>query len=325
MTAAVKALGLKLLTLSPVYGLLRRRALAADPVTILCYHTLRPAAEPLDAWTVLPVEAFRAQIAALRESYDIVSLDDALAPRKARGRPRVVLTFDDGEVGMVDHLLPIVRAEALPVTVYVATAQIETGVPYWFDRVMNALQGGGRARIDVSGLGRWDVGPARGKARWGEIGAILEALKDTDPAQRDGLADAVVAQAGPMADGFRPLQPMTPDQLRDLAAEPNVTIGAHSHGHELLDQIPAEAARASIARSRDLLRDWTGREIRHFAYPNGNYAPGLMTLLEALGFASATILEDRLMTPDAAPMALPRVAIGRYDPLPRVRLRLVGV
>ena len=327
MKAALKRLALHGLTARPVYGLLRSRALVGDPVTILCYHTLRPDAEPLDAWIALRLGDFRAQIDALRQDYNIVSLDAALAPAPKGARPRAVLTFDDGERGLYDHLLPIIAAEDLPVTIYVATAQIETGIPYWFDRVMNALQGPGATRIDMgaAGLGAWTVGPGRGKTRWTQIGPILEALKAAPPADRDVLADAIVAQAGAPAGGFTPLQPMTLPQLKELAARPHVTIGAHSHGHELLDQIPLPEARASIARSRELLQGWTGQPIRHFAYPNGNYTPDLTAVLADLGFASATILEDRLAQADAPARALPRIGVGRYDPLPRFRLRLVGV
>lgn len=324
MKAVLKRLGLGVLTAGPIYAVLRRRALAGDPVSLLCYHTLRPDDEPLDAWLALRMGDFRAQIAALRAQYDIISLDDAMKPATGR-RPRAVLTFDDGEWGMYAHLLPFIEAEKLPVTIYVATGQIETGQPYWFDRVMNALQGEGQRDIILPDLGRWVVGPARGKARWQQISPILNALKTCPQAMRDALADQIVAQAGPQGDGFTALAPMTLAQLKTVAANPLVTIGAHSHGHELLDQLPLEAASASIARSKTLLEEWTGNPVRHFAYPNGNYSKALMGVLADQGFLSSVILEDGLMHPTSPRQALPRVSVGRYDALDRVRLRLVGL
>lgn len=324
MKAFLKRGALWALTTPPVYGVLRRRALQENPVTILCYHTLRPASEQLDAWTVLSVEAFRAQIDLLRRDYDIVSLDDALAPA-TNDRRRVVLTFDDGELGLYEHLLPVVRAEALPVTVYVATGQIETNRAFWFDRVMNALQGAGTTKIVLDGIGSWQIGPDRGKQRWAQIGPVLEALKAANTADRDALADKIVAQTAQQTKGFTPLQPMSPLQLQELSAEPLVTIGSHTHGHELLDQISLDIAGSSITQSRDLLEGWTGQDIRHFAYPNGNYTPDLMKTLYDLGFASATILEDRLMMPGDPRQALPRIGIGRYDGMERFRLRMIGM
>jgi len=160
------------------------------------------------------VDSFRSQIAMLRARYDIVSLDEALTFCTG-AKPRVVLTFDDGEYGLYEHLLPIVEEENLPVTIYVATKQIETGVAYWFDLVMNALQNEGETRIDLNEIGSWTVGPTRGKHRWAQIGTILEALKTASTADRDALAAEVVAQAGTPANGFTPLQPLTLKQLKE--------------------------------------------------------------------------------------------------------------
>ena len=169
----------------------------------------------------------------------------------------------------------------MPVTIYVATGQIESGRPFWFDRVMNALQAPGPVEIDLrdAGLRRWTLGPARpggaDAARWGVVSDILETLKTVDPARRETLADAIAARAPRPDRPPPPLAPMTPEEVAELARCEGVTIGAHSHGHELLDQVPEARARASIARSRALLEAWTGRPVRHFAYPNGNLSPAV--------------------------------------------------
>lgn len=326
LKAAVKALGRRTLAAPLPYRLLRARARARGGRTaILCYHTLGPDAETMDAWTVLRAGDFRAHLDAIRADWEIVSLDAALAA-PADGRPRAVLTFDDGDAGLHRHLLPLMEAERVPATIYVATAQIEAGRPYWFDRAMNALQAEGPFALDLTaqGLGVRNFGAARGPARWAEIGALLEALKRLDPAPREAAAEAICA-AAPAGSGFTPLAPLTRAELDEIAAHPLATIGAHSHGHELLDRIPPAAARKSLARSRALLEDWCGRPVRHLAYPNGNHDAGVRRLAAETGFASATILGQRLVRPGDDPFALPRLAIGRYDDATRLRLRLVEV
>jgi peptidoglycan/xylan/chitin deacetylase (PgdA/CDA1 family) len=326
--AAAKALARRALAAPAPYALLRARAAARGPATaILCYHTLAPDDETLDAWTALRVADFRAQLDALRAEREIVALEDALgAPRRGGGRPRAVLTFDDGEAGLRRHLLPIVEAERIPVTIYVATGQIETGRAYWFDRTMNALQAEGAFALDLAdhGLGRRGFGAARGPARWAAISDLLEAMKRLEPGPREAAA-AAVAERAPAGAGFTPLAPLTPAGLAELARHPLVTIGAHSHGHELLDRIPAAAARASMARSRALLEAWTGRAVRHFAYPNGNHDAAVRGLAAAAGFRTAAALDGRLHRPGGDPLALSRLGIGRYDDAIRLRLRLVGI
>ncbi len=316
----IKALALSVLSAPPIWSVLRRRALRNTPLTILCYHTLGPDRGGVNGWTALREGDFRAQVADIRAHYDIVSLDEALDGAGGK-RPRAVLTFDDGDRGLYAHLLPVLQDIPVPVTIYVATEQFETRQPFWFDRVVNALQGAGEIRVE--GLGAWTLPGTDDKAHWDALRPILQALKEVDPADRDALADKVVAEGGDAP--ALALGPMTKEELAELAAHPSVTIGAHTHGHELLDQIPLDEARASVAHSRKLLQDWTGQAVDHFAFPNGNHTPALRDMVKDLGFRSATILEERTAPRGCDPFALPRISAGRYDNAARMRLRLVGV
>ena len=318
----IRALARRALALPPIYRALHLRALAKGPLTILCYHTLSADTGGPDAWTALRVSDFRAQLALLRRHYRIVGLDEALVPGDG-SHPVAVLTFDDGDRGLHRHLLPILKEERLPVTIYVATGQIETGRPYWFDRVMNACRGPGHLEIDLSeaGLGKWAL-DGEGERRWLVQSALHDRLKRIDPAMRDRLADRIAAIA-PELPGPT-LGPMAVEELKELAALPHVSIGGHSHCHNLLDQIPLDEARESIARNRGLLEEWTGRAIRHFAYPNGNHSPAMRSLVAEMGFVSAMALDNALSWPGSDPFALSRLAIGRYDSVDRLKLRLAG-
>ncbi len=323
----LKQTALSVLSSGPVYSALRSKALRHNPTLVLCYHTLGPDTDVMDAWTVVRASDFRQQVAFLRKHFDIVSLDQALDPADPASRPRAVITFDDGDIGLFTHLMPIVEAEALPVTLYIATAQIESGQPYWFDRIMNALQNPIRSTIsiDTGGPKTWHVGPETGVARWMVISDILETLKRVPPALRVALTLEILQQAGPVQSRFTPLAPLSADQLRTLAQSPHITIGAHSHCHNLLDQIPLEEAAYSIRTSRRLLQDWTNQPINHFAYPNGNHNPDLHDAVKQAGFASATVLGSKLCDPlRTNPYAIPRVLVGRYDSLARLRLRFIG-
>ncbi len=325
---ALKQTALRLLSSGPVYASLRRVALRTTPTLILCYHTLGPDNENFDAWTVAKTAEFRRHINFLRRSFDIVSLDEALAQDKPIERPRAVITFDDGDVGLYTHLLPVVEAEAIPVTLYIATSQIETGTPYWFDRIMNALQNSEPTAVEIElerETRKWRVGPETGVARWMVMSDILETLKRAHPQERETLTQSILQQAGPARSDFTRLAPLTPKQLAALSKSPHVTIGAHSHCHNLLDQISLDEADISIRRSKQLLQGWTNQTIDHFAYPNGNHNSALQQVVRDAGFKSATILGSTLCTSlTAEPYAIPRVLVGRYDSMARLRLRFIG-
>ena len=105
----------------------------APGVTVLAYHDV---GGPRPGEVNLPTGLFRDQVAGLAEAGSVLSLDEAadrLAPGAELDRPRVVLTFDDGTAGFVDHALPVLVELGLPVTLYVATAWVEQGRSFWDD------------------------------------------------------------------------------------------------------------------------------------------------------------------------------------------------
>jgi peptidoglycan/xylan/chitin deacetylase (PgdA/CDA1 family) len=290
-----------------------------EAVRILTYHSLGRDDEPLDAWTVVRRSDFLKQVDLLRTRFDIVDLDRALAGEPGP-RPFAVLTFDDGHRGWVDHLLPIVRRENLPVTLYVATGHVETGQAYWFDRLMNTLQVAAPARIDLSArrMGTFTVGESAGLDNWLCISDLLERLKQEPLDVREAVTDDIERQ---LRDAPRravePICPLTPAEVRSLADQPGITLGSHSHCHRLLDQIGVADALASIDHSRSLLKAWTGHRVAHFAYPNGNHTAALAAGVERLGFASAATSDHGVWSPGESRFAIRRLNVGRYDDLQR--------
>lgn len=310
------------------HSLLRKVAARNFPIAILMYHTLGPDDDDFDAWTVVRVADFKQQMAFVRRHYDIVSLDEALEGRERSGRPRAVVTFDDGDVGLYRHLLPIVEELALPVTIYVATGAVETGQQYWFDRLMNGLQSATPLAFDLSlpGLPKGMIGSERGERNWLAIGALLDHLKTVEPNVRESACRELLAKAATLQQiPHVALGPMTVDQVREISRNPLITLGSHTHCHSLLDQLRLDDAVASVDQSCRLLEQWTGRAPRHFAYPNGNHSPALQRAVASMGFRSATIADGGAWSGRGSLTALPRIPVGRYDDLGRFALRLAGL
>lgn len=311
---------------APVMRRLRRNV-AGHGVTVLMYHELGGDREDCDVWQIVRRGDFLQQVDYLRKHYDIVSLDHALQAVDSGSfgeRPLAVLTFDDGHRGNAEHLLPIVRQEGLPVAIYVATGHIEDQRAYWFDRVVNALQRPGEARVDLSrhGLGSYAVPAQPGSRRWLQINRVLHAIKSLPPARCDDAADDVCRQVG--AADLRPaMWPMSLEELRTVAAHPLVTIGAHSHGHEALTLLPLDEARRSIELARQHTQDWLGRPVRHFAYPSGLHDARLRQLVQEMGFASAMSNHaGQWRSPDVR-FEIPRISVGRYDSLDKFKVETV--
>lgn len=307
--------------------LLRRARRRSPPgIAVLMYHEVLADDDTAEAWTAVRVSELRRQIEYLKSAVDILSIDEALT-RGPATRPAAVLTFDDGGAGNHQFLLPVVKETRVPVTVFVATGHVESGHLYWFDRVVNALQVVKPLSLDLRdvGLDVYDVGPPSGASNWARIQRLLVDIKAAGVERNEELAGIVEERARAAGGAVHaPLQPMTVEQVRELAACPHVTIGAHSHAHSLLTQMSGADTTADVARSRRLLQQWTGQSVEHFAYPSGAYDARVRDNVVACGFRTAVTTESRLWRSGCDAFAIPRMSVGRYDAARKFRLAVGG-
>lgn len=314
----------------PLLG--RARSNVTDGVTVLMYHDIGRDDDDVDAWQVVRQSDFLAQIAYLRQHYDLIDLETAvelMASDVQPKKPAVVLTFDDALKGNHTYLFPLVKQYKIPVTIYVATQQVEREVNYWFDRVVNALDV--RAALTVSladwGLGEFDVRKARGPKRWADIQRILMAAKNVSEREAVDVAASIEAQVGRLGlprSARAALAPMSVAELQDMAANPLVTIGSHTHGHELLPSIPIDAARDSIVRSCERLKTWTGVLPRHFAFPSGRSDAATRELVADLGFTTSVGTATGIWGRHDDVMDIPRISVGRYDSLDKFKVNALA-
>lgn len=310
-----------------------RQTVALGGVTVFMYHDLAGDDDELTVWQAVSVGSFKRQLEYIRQHYELVDLDHVAEIDRpdyrndVSRRPLAVITFDDGLRGNAEWLLPIVEREQVPVTVYVATRHVETGEPNWCDRAVNALQGSRPVTIDLGavGLGRFRVDAPGGLARWNQIQALLDAAKTRSAGNEWRLAELVETQAGRPA-GRPALAPLTIAQVQELARSPYVTIGSHTHGHELLTLLDPADARRTIVDSIERLERWIGQPVRHFCYPNGSVDAGVAALVAELGFATATTVAKGIWRPGDSVFEIPRIPVSRFDSMDRfVAESLLGV
>lgn len=124
---------------------------------------------------------------------------------------------------------------------------------------------------------------------------------------------------------------MTWDDLRAFAADPLVTIGAHTAGHHSLNRLTDAEIAVEVAAGQRELATQLGREVRHFAYPFGG--PNAVderefSLVRQSGFATMLTTRAGNLTRDHAAQAdrLPRLTIsGNYPVLKALRMAESGL
>jgi peptidoglycan/xylan/chitin deacetylase (PgdA/CDA1 family) len=315
--------GLGALYFSGAHHLLR--PLLSGVGAIFMLHHVRPAREaafqPNRHLEVTP-EFLRATLSHLRSrQIDIVSMDE-LHERLVQGRFTrrfAAFTLDDGYRDNLDYALPVLREFDAPLTVYVASDFAEgTGRLWW--TALEAIVAKAE-QIDVqignSSLQLDATTPAAKQAAFDRLHDWLRGLPGEHDLQRE--IEALCARYDvDMAALCRSLC-LSWDEVKRFAADPLVTIGAHSISHCNLAKQSEEIAAQEMATSRARIEEALERPVLHFAYPYGNReAAGAreFALAAAAGFKTAvTTRPGMLFAENAGHMtALPRVSLnGNYQ------------
>lgn len=119
------------------------------------------------------------------------------------------------------------------------------------------------------------------------------------------LADAGRHVAG------RPLdRTLTWSQVTEIAASP-VEVGAHSHSHAQLDQLPPGALHEELSLSKRLLEERLGRDMPSLAYPYGYSDRSVIDGVRHAGYHQAAAVTNAMAGVDASRWAVPRLTIKR--------------
>lgn len=284
---AVAAAGLSALGVTA----LRRWQQAADPrVTILTYHGIS-------------VANFERHLQWLTTHYRIVSLGEAVqwisgnGPDKGR---RVVLTFDDGYKNFHHDLWPLLRKYRAPATLFAVSHFVGTHRLLWWDLIDVML-----TRSNIQVVEMWGQ-------RWACNRDILVAHAKTLPENEKlrWIEDlrAALGIALPQSTGT-PFELCSWDELRALAADPLITIGAHTCTHPILTRVPKDVAQREITEGREILQDKLQMPVNFFCYPNGrasDFDAAHIEMVQDAGFTSAASTVEALCDRETDRYSLPR-------------------
>jgi peptidoglycan/xylan/chitin deacetylase (PgdA/CDA1 family) len=302
---------------------------------IVMLHQVRPDPpldfEPNRILRVTPDFLEHVVEAMVDEGFDVIPLD-GIRERLARGsdRPFACFTFDDGYRDNRQFAYPIFKRHDLPFAIYVPTDFPDGKADLWWLTLEQILRVAPHITLAMDGEGRhFSLATTQEKdAAYLEIYWWLRSI-------REDLARAAVAELA--ADhGLEPGAAhadllMSWDELRELAQDPLVTIGAHTKSHLALSKLPSAVAFAEMADSVARLEQELGRPCRHFSYPYGCAAsagPREYRFAAELGLETAVTTQKGLLYPGHAQAltALPRLSLnGDYQDIRYVKALLSGV
>jgi peptidoglycan/xylan/chitin deacetylase (PgdA/CDA1 family) len=298
--------------------------------TILMYHrVIRDVRDdPYEMGMCVQLRHFEQQLAYLRRHFTVLPVQEVVQ-RLARGEPlrpgTVSITFDDGYLDNLQVAAPALERQGLPWSLYVTTGEIESGRPFWWDRVIRAVAVTDRRRLDLAELDgpeafRAAVGAAScslaPKHRRATLTRLLDALwcLPIEAAMvcverlEAHLAAGVPAELGPQAPR------LSPAQLRELVARGGVEIGAHTVEHPNLALQPAAQVLHEMNTSRRDLEALLDQPVPGFVYPGGRMSDAVIEQARGAGFLYALSTESRLNELPTDLMRLGRIGMPDSGP-----------
>ncbi len=303
---------------------------------IFTLHQVRPEQDPPKAFApnrileVTPdfLDAVLDQVQ--QAGLDVVSIDEAVRRLKEEDERRFVcFTFDDGYRDNLEYAYPLFKRRGIPLTLYVPTDFPDGDGELWWIALEEIV-----ARADEIELCRngalWTLPARTVQEKYRAFDEIYWWLRLIDEATQRQVVRALADRYEvDMAADCRRLI-MDWDEIRIMAADPLVTVGAHTKAHYAVAKLSPARALEEMSGSGDRIERELGLRPVHFCYPYGDPAsagPRDFALAREVGFKTAVTTRKGMLFPAHRQhlTALPRVSLnGDYQSLTYTALYLSG-
>ena len=264
--------------------------------------------------------------------FEIIALDDVKA-RLATPEPKkpfAVFTLDDGYKDNRHHAYPVFKRHDVPFTIYEPAAYADGEGDLWWLVLEEALRRLSSVDVDRDGAQR-AYSLATAEEKIAAFHDIYWCLRQMPEAGARAITRELAVKAGfDPASLCRGLM-MNWDEIRALAADPLVTIAAHTCHHFALAKLAFADAQREIADSVARITKELGKPCRHFSYPygeEGSAGTREFDIARSLGIETAVTTRKGLVRKShaAAMTALPRLSLnGDYQDLRYLKVLLSGL
>jgi peptidoglycan/xylan/chitin deacetylase (PgdA/CDA1 family) len=187
---------------------------------------------------------------------------------------------------------------------------------FWWDELEEIVLDGSSfpssLDVEVSGRRTWmHTATAAGRERAGRaIQARLKSLPVDEITQH--LEDLRPRITGGGSSATSRHRVMTEDELRVLADQPNIEIGAHTVSHPALDLLAIDVQRREIETCREKLNALVG-DVTSFAYPYGRLTEATEAVVRETGFDRACTIEPGPVEEGVNRFRIPRYSIEDWS------------
>jgi len=251
----------------------------------------------------------------IARGWRFVSVDEmarGAAVRAGNDGRRIAVTLDDGYRDNFEHAWPVFRRHSVPFTIYVCAGFCDRTSELWWEALDRVIAGADSMPMPGA------AGETIATRRLGEKLKAYEIWKDWLTTEADELRQRVAIRELCAAHGLdlaalaRELV-MDWDEVREIAADPLASIGAHTLTHPALARLAPNAAFHEMSASADRIEAEIGMRPTSIAFPYGYRAaagPREAGLAEQAGFAASVTTRPGYVAANGNRQGLQRVSIN---------------
>ena len=265
----------------------------------------------------LEADVFEEQMRYIARECCVLSMEEVATLSRA-GRPfppkAVAVTFDDAFENVFSVGYPILKKYSIPFTFYVSTNFVESDRLFWVDIIEDCLNRSKCAEIQLPTYEA--LLPLRSpEHRIEACRSVKRRCKQVQNSTKDLIISTLIRESGvaPSPDGNPNYRMISWAQLSEMASDPLVIIGSHSHSHNVMSQIAQDDLRSEIGTSLRILEERLGQSVHHFSYPEGgpeHFNGRVIAELKAHGVVCCPTAICGLNPRGMDPFLLRRVMVG---------------
>jgi peptidoglycan/xylan/chitin deacetylase (PgdA/CDA1 family) len=258
-------------------------------------------------------KTFDMHIRFLSQRYKIISLErlEDLQIKNA-----CIITFDDGWADNYHYAFPILKKYQVPATIFLATNMIGSDQWPWPDRISlyihNASKGQKEKIFNIIGkalnndIYTKNIGF---KDKYIITEYIISCIKHLDHQEINVLTNKVDKLMYPLSEDLRGHRPwLSWNEINEMSHN-NISFGSHTSNHTILTNTSLINARNEIMKSLQVLSNKSGKPVKLFSYPNGNYNNNIISILKEYGIKIAVCTDRGTISKSNNLLTLKRVLI----------------
>lgn len=284
---------------------------------ILCYHRIckhKPHSIHSFDTNFITVDLLNAQLNWLSKFAKFVSLDEITDFSRENNEKKwqIAITFDDGYRDVLHYGLPLLEKYRIPAHIFISTLFVEDPacLPWWDMLFFIFKQWRKPIKIEIKGESHfYNLAKDGDKIRFlKELSHYFIEMGPKDVfALQNSLLEGINSGMNIPSNEI-----LRKDDIQNLSSSKFITFGAHSVTHANLARCSPKEIQHEIYEAKEKLEEWTGKEIKWFAYPYGikKYRNSLIIEnIRKAKFKGALTTDGGYVTKNKDPFQIPRIGI----------------